>query len=138
MSRLLAWFRLQVWRWQTVVAVGVFLMGVSSAIGALGVLLDEENEHANDAADRAALAAARAQIARLSDELECRSQAATEASNISSEISVEIAAGLVDVARGREEELLLRADHIEQLIADLQPALERRAEAVEACANGGG
>lgn len=137
MSRLVAWFRLQVWRWQTVVAVGVFLMGISAVIGAVGHLLDEENEHANDAADRAELAAARAQIGRLSDELECRSQAATEASNLTSEINVEIAAGLVDVARGREEELLLRADHIEQLIADLRPALERRAEAVEACANGG-
>lgn len=123
---MIRWWRLRVWRWQVGVVLAALMVGASALISSVSNLADEQNEHANDRANRQ-------QIASLNDELECRSEIAAETSNIQGEIGRETALGLVAVARGDDVALAGHATRIEALAIELGPALERRAEAVERC-----
>lgn len=124
--RFVTWWKTRIWRWQVGLVLAALILAASALVDSISNIADEANEHRNDAADRA-------QISRLSQELECRSQAATEASNIQGEIGRATALGLVAVARGDDRALTEQADRIEALALELGPALVRRAEAVEEC-----
>lgn len=135
--------------WQAVsrqgaVGLGAVLLGIAAIISSGGWLHtevtsraaeDDQRDHLDDLRTRNR--ALTRQLTVLTEELACRSEAATEASNIQGQMTSEIGAGLAALARDDETAFLLHADAVEQLSAELGPALERRSEAVEACAGGG-
>lgn len=105
-------------------AFTLLALGVTGS--AVFQVLDEANEADNDRDQEQ-------RIAELQAELACRSEIGAEALNIQGEIAQATAIGLVAVARGDEKALDEQADRIEVLTAELGPALERRARAVETC-----
>lgn len=126
---LTAWFRTRAWRWQTGVAVGTILLGISAVIGAFTNLLDETNEHANDET-------LRVQVTALQTELQCRVRESSDATRIEGEIAREGWLALTIWARtGNSDQprIAQAAERVESLYRELGPALERRAEAVEHC-----
>jgi hypothetical protein len=123
------WWRAKAWRWQTGVALGTILLGISAVVGAWTNLLDETNEHANDEA-------LRTQVEALQTELQCRVRASSDATRIEGEITREGWLALTIWARTGDSEqprIAQAAERVEALYRELGPALERRAEAVERC-----
>lgn len=114
--------RLRTWWTQTrprAGGIGVLLLGISAVISAVTGAVDSRSD------------------ARLADDLtrsqECRFDVVTEVAVIESQMKAATALGLVAVAHGDDAELERQAARIEELVALLGPANERRSRGVEIC-----
>lgn len=121
---------------QGAAGIGAILVGAAALVSAGGWVYTaaEDRDHLNDLRYRNGILTEQLQV--ISDELACRSRAATEASNIQGEIGLWTARGLAAYARGNEVGLEEAAIEIEVLTAELGPALERRTESIAGCSDG--
>jgi hypothetical protein len=120
----------------TAAGMGAALVGLAALVSAGGWVYTaaEDRDHLNDLRFRNGILTE--QLTLLTDELACRSRAATEASNLQAEIGLWTARGLAAFARGNDAGLEEAAVEIEVLTVELGPVLERRTESIAGCSDG--